>query len=49
MIVFIFNAFGNVSKERDIGFIFELEEKLLKLCDHIELNKQRLKDISPGY
>mmetsp|Transcript_38277 Transcript_38277/g.92335 ORF Transcript_38277/g.92335 Transcript_38277/m.92335 type:complete len:351 (-) Transcript_38277:10-1062(-) len=44
-----FSAFGKVSKERDIEFIFELEEKLQELFDDMDLNKQRLKDVSPGY
>ena len=46
---YFFKAFKKVSKVRDLDFIFELAEKLTEMFDDMELTKQKLSDVSPGY
>ena len=49
MIVNIFTALGKESREMDLECIFELEKKLPEFFGDMELNGQKLQDLSSGY
>ena len=44
---YFFRAFGKVCKSRDMGFIWELEEKLPQMLNDMTLTKQNLSDAYP--